>query len=118
VNVSTPIVAAQAAASPCLQAWGVSKRRNKMNLEPSITDRSYTGGATAKTAEQRRVARNQHRLLNQTQERQTTPVNTAPVSAHGKAAFRKSYERDGSNLTKDGAPAEAGKSPNGFKGGK
>lgn len=88
-------------------------------LEPSVTKRSHTGADGAKTAEQRRVARNASPLLlNNLQPQGDSPKNSAPVSAHGRKAFTKSYERDGDNRTADGAPTEAGVSPNGFKGGK
>jgi hypothetical protein len=88
-------------------------------IAPSVTKLSHTGADNAKTAEQRRQARNAspllpHNLLPQGD----SPKNSAPVSAHGKTAFQKSYLRAGDNRTADGAPAEAGVSPNGFKGGR
>jgi hypothetical protein len=64
------------------------------------------------------IAKVAEKLLNQTQPIGESPKNSAPVSAHGRKAFTKSYERDGDNRTADGAPAEAGVSPNGFKNGR
>jgi len=78
-------------------------------IAPSVTKLSHTGADSAKTAEQRRQARNAspllpHNLLPQGD----SPKNSAPVSAHGKKFFSLSYNRAGSNMTKDGCPKPAG----------
>jgi hypothetical protein len=54
-------------------------------------------------------------LLNQKQDRQTV-VNSAPMSANGRAHFQKSVLRNGDNRTADGAPTAAGVHNPGFKG--
>ena len=68
---------------------------------PSVTKLSHTGADNAKTAEQRRQARNAspllpHNLLPQGD----SPKNSAPVSAHGKKFFSLSHNRAGNNAVK------------------
>ena len=63
-----------------------------------------------KTAEAHDFTFNQHQPAGD------SPKNSAKLSAHGRAKFTKSYERDGDNMTADGAPVAAGEKGTYFKG--
>lgn len=57
-----------------------------------------------------------HELLLQEKQARKTVVNSAPMSANGRAHFHKSFLRNGDNRTADGAPTAAGVHNPGFKG--
>jgi hypothetical protein len=81
---------------------------------PSVTKLSHTGADSAKTAEQRRQARNASPLLpHNLLPRGDSPRNSAPVSSHGRKAFTHSFERDGDNKVNGIGPLAANESRQG-----